>query len=77
MTKLYVNEPEGTTSEILKRWADDVYVSIVLQDTLQFVFYDVEDRKWYSITEEVDYWKGYIWRYNNNMPSWKKIYEQD
>jgi hypothetical protein len=72
---ILINEPEGTTSEILKRWADGVYTIVALQETLQSVFLDVESKELYSIPDDVDYWLAYIWRYNNSILTWKKIYE--
>jgi len=73
---IIINDPEGTTSDILKKWADGKYAKASLHDILQPVFYDWENKEFYCIPEEVDYWFEYIWRYNNNLPSWKKIYEQ-
>jgi len=72
---IHVNDPQGSTSDILKRWADGVYTRVALQETLQSVFLDVESKQLYSIPEDVDYWLGYVWRYNNSFLTWKKIYE--
>lgn len=64
-----------STSEIMKQIADERLEIVCKAETFEPILFDNLTREFYSVPEDIEYWREYIWRYNNNLPSWKKIYE--
>ena len=68
-------DPSLSTSDIMKMIAEEKLQAIVHCDTFQPFLFDVNTKQFYNIPEEVDSWRHYIWTYNNNRPSWSKLYK--
>ena len=71
---LDVKELSESTSDTLKKIADEQYVFTILEESLQRVIIDTETNMLYYCSEDVQYYKEYIWRYDNSIVTWERYY---
>ena len=61
-------------SDIFEKLANEQYIFATLEESLQSVIYDTETKLIYSYSDDVQYYKEYIWRYNHSRITWDKFY---
>ena len=69
-----IREPTEPTSELMRKLAFCEYEVWLDNKTLEPFIVDPKNKIHYTMTEEVSYWREYMYRYINNRANWALMY---